>query len=458
MHRPVRRGHPDRAGRRRQLRACSGRQAERAVALSDLTNLDALDYAQPRLRKLGRRPGAGPGRRRPRAISCTSAATRSPTSPTGSDRAADSRWWWPRSARRRSPTTTARSSAPPSRSCARRWPRLRADGHRVVVVTSGAIAAGLPVLGLGGERRPRDPVTLQAVSAVGQSRLMRVYDEALGAHGLVAGQVLIAPLDFVDRRQYLHARGTLGPAARARGRAGRQRERRAGRRRDPLRRQRPHRRARRPPGRRRRRSCCSPTPPGVLTADPRLDESASLIEEIVEVDHELEAVAGGSGLGPGQRRHVHQGGGGQDRVVVGRAHGHRRRRPRATSWSTRSAGVAGVGTVVLPRQPTARRPQAVDRVRGRVAAAPSSVDEGARRALLRGGTLAAGRRGHRRDGRLRRRRRGRGGRARRRGVRQGPQPPRRGRRGATWPVGAAASCPTACRPGSSTATTSSLLP
>ena len=44
---------------------------------------------------------------------------------------------------------------------------LRRQGHWVVVVTSGAIAAGLPDLGLGGERRPRDAVTLQAVSAVG---------------------------------------------------------------------------------------------------------------------------------------------------------------------------------------------------------------------------------------------------------------------------------------------------
>src|SRR5690242_10470035 len=52
---------------------------------------------------------------------------------------------------------------------------LRAQGHRVVVVTSGAIAAGLPTLGLGGANRPRDSVTLQALSAVGQSRLMRVY-------------------------------------------------------------------------------------------------------------------------------------------------------------------------------------------------------------------------------------------------------------------------------------------
>ena len=87
--------------------------------------------------------------------------------------------------------------------------QLRGAGHQVLLVTSGAIGAGLPLLGLGGARRPRDPVTLQAVSAVGQSRLMQGYNESLAAHDLVAGQVLLAPLDFVDRRQYLQARGTL---------------------------------------------------------------------------------------------------------------------------------------------------------------------------------------------------------------------------------------------------------
>ena len=86
---------------------------------------------------------------------------------------------------------------------------LRADGHRVVAVTSGAVAAGLPALEMGGDRRPRDARTLQAVSAVGQSRLMAVYDRALSSHGLVAGQVLLAPLDFGVRAQYLHARGTI---------------------------------------------------------------------------------------------------------------------------------------------------------------------------------------------------------------------------------------------------------
>ncbi len=84
---------------------------------------------------------------------------------------------------------------------------LRAGGDQVVVVTSGAVAAGLPVLGL--YPRPSDPAVLQAVSAVGQSRLMGHYDRSLEAAGLVGGQVLLAPLDFWDRAQYLHARETL---------------------------------------------------------------------------------------------------------------------------------------------------------------------------------------------------------------------------------------------------------
>lgn len=87
--------------------------------------------------------------------------------------------------------------------------RLRADGHRVVVVTSAAVAAGLDAVGLGG-RRPTDMLTLQAVSAVGQSRLMRVWDDSFAAHGLVSGQVLLTPYDFFARAQYLHARDTFG--------------------------------------------------------------------------------------------------------------------------------------------------------------------------------------------------------------------------------------------------------
>ena len=85
----------------------------------------------------------------------------------------------------------------------------RSAGHEVVLVSSGAVAAGLPALGIDATDRPRDARTLQAVSAVGQAHLMQTWGEHLAAHGLVAGQVLLAPLDFMVRTQYLHARSTL---------------------------------------------------------------------------------------------------------------------------------------------------------------------------------------------------------------------------------------------------------
>ena len=84
---------------------------------------------------------------------------------------------------------------------------VRAAGAEVVVVSSGAVAAGVAALGL--ESRPGDVATLQALAAAGQPRLMRSWDAALGAHGLVPAQALLVPHDFVDRRQYLHARRTL---------------------------------------------------------------------------------------------------------------------------------------------------------------------------------------------------------------------------------------------------------
>jgi glutamate 5-kinase len=84
---------------------------------------------------------------------------------------------------------------------------LRAAGHEVVLVSSGAVSAGVSALGL--PSRPTDMPTLQAISAAGQSRLMETYNRSLGRHGLVAAQVLLVPHDFVDRRQYLHTRQTL---------------------------------------------------------------------------------------------------------------------------------------------------------------------------------------------------------------------------------------------------------
>ncbi|MEO5899468.1 MAG: glutamate 5-kinase [Ilumatobacteraceae bacterium] len=84
---------------------------------------------------------------------------------------------------------------------------LRAAGHEVVLVSSGAVAAGVAALRL--PTRPSDTATLQALAAAGQSRLMEQYNRSLDAHGLVAAQVLLVPNDFVDRRQYLFARSTL---------------------------------------------------------------------------------------------------------------------------------------------------------------------------------------------------------------------------------------------------------
>jgi glutamate 5-kinase len=84
---------------------------------------------------------------------------------------------------------------------------LRIDGHEVIVVSSGAVAAGVAALKM--SARPPDMRTLQAVSAVGQARLVEAYDVQLGRHGLVGAQLLVDPYDFVERRQYLHLRSTL---------------------------------------------------------------------------------------------------------------------------------------------------------------------------------------------------------------------------------------------------------
>lgn len=80
-------------------------------------------------------------------------------------------------------------------------------GHPTVLVTSGAVAAGLSALGLTG--RPRDIPDLQVAAAVGQVRLMHRYSEAFAAEGMVMGQVLLTRDVLADRNQYLHARQTI---------------------------------------------------------------------------------------------------------------------------------------------------------------------------------------------------------------------------------------------------------
>lgn len=258
---------------------------------------------------------------------------------------------------------------------------LVSAGTRVVVVTSGAIAAGLPRLGLA-DRRPRDIAVLQAVSAVGQGYLIAEWYRALTSVGLIGGQVLLSPHDFVDRSQYLHARQTLGLladlgvvpvvnendaladdeirfgdndrlAALVAHLAGAE------------------------------LLVLLTDAPGLLTADPRVDSEASLVEEIAEVDHHIEALAGG----PGSER----GSGGMASKIAA---------AKIASWSgvraviadagrpgvlsDAAAGRSGVGTVVSAR--ARRLPARKLWIAFAVSSAGTVVvDDGARRALIERG-------------------------------------------------------------------------
>ena len=82
-----------------------------------------------------------------------------------------------------------------------------ATGDQVVLVSSGAIAAGMRPLGL--RRRPRDLATQQAAASVGQVALVAAYRQAFGTHGITAGQVLLTADDVTRRSHYVNARRTL---------------------------------------------------------------------------------------------------------------------------------------------------------------------------------------------------------------------------------------------------------
>jgi glutamate 5-kinase len=218
---------------------------------------------------------------------------------------------------------------------------------------------------------------------------MQVYGEALAAHDLVGGQVLIAPLDFMERRQYLQARGTLArllelgvvPIVNENDAIADDEIRWGDNDRlaalvahlvdaDVL--------------------VLLTDTAGVLTADPRLDRDASLIEEIVEVDHELETIAGGAGS-------VRGSGGMASKLAAAKIAAWSGVRTviasaeRGDVLADAIGNRAGVGTVVKPhdRRLPARKLW--------IAFAVGSqgllvVDDGARGALSRGGTslLAAG--------------------------------------------------------------------
>lgn len=173
---------------------------------------------------------------------------------------------------------------------------LRRSGHRVILVVSGAIAAGMLPLRI--TERPTDVRVLQAIAAVGQPRLMEMLSRCFEAQACVIGQVLLTAFDFGARTQYLHARDTFDrlfeldvvPIVNENDTVAEDEIRFGDNDRiaalvahlvsaDML--------------------VLLTDTVGVLTADPRHDAGASLIEEIHAVDAALESVAGGAGTARG---------------------------------------------------------------------------------------------------------------------------------------------------------------
>lgn len=81
------------------------------------------------------------------------------------------------------------------------------SGRQVVLVSSGAVGAGMGRLGL--TDRPSDVASLQAVAAVGQSLLVEAYERSLAAYGRHAAQILLTSQDLQNRTAYLNARNTI---------------------------------------------------------------------------------------------------------------------------------------------------------------------------------------------------------------------------------------------------------
>ncbi|NLI30673.1 MAG: glutamate 5-kinase [Nitrospiraceae bacterium] len=84
---------------------------------------------------------------------------------------------------------------------------LFAEGHEVVLVSSGAIAAGMGKLGF--DRKPTDIQLKQACAAVGQSLLMRSYGKSFNRHGRKVGQILLTQGIFSNRVTYLNSKNTM---------------------------------------------------------------------------------------------------------------------------------------------------------------------------------------------------------------------------------------------------------
>lgn len=84
---------------------------------------------------------------------------------------------------------------------------LHGQGHRVLLVSSGAVSSGMGSLDF--KKRPSEVVDLQAAAAVGQGRLFHIYTELFSHESVVTAQVLLTAFDVAARTQYLNARNTL---------------------------------------------------------------------------------------------------------------------------------------------------------------------------------------------------------------------------------------------------------
>jgi len=84
---------------------------------------------------------------------------------------------------------------------------LRQEGYEVVVVSSGAIVAGMKELGL--SNKPKGIPLKQAAAAIGQSKLIQMYERNFSKFGIKAAQILLTRDDITDRRRFLNARNTL---------------------------------------------------------------------------------------------------------------------------------------------------------------------------------------------------------------------------------------------------------
>ncbi len=102
---------------------------------------------------------------------------------------------------------TSHISAPVVIDIARQLQVLQRAGHQVIVVSSGAMAAGREKLGF--PQLPKDIPAKQMLSAIGQPRLMNLYQELFGFYDLTVAQVLLTRADLASRRPYLNARNTL---------------------------------------------------------------------------------------------------------------------------------------------------------------------------------------------------------------------------------------------------------